>query len=137
MHTQKKEPNEKNSTPKKTRTPILTSMDPFYRKHIVMDAGKLEWLINKIGIEDEQTQETSKTRKTLAQAALVAWNSLTPVLQSAVWEYDVEGKGYKEIAANQGVAISTIWKRRQRALKKMRVFIEEKHPEEVNAIIRR
>lgn len=102
-----------------------------------MDAGKLEWLINKIGIEDEQTQETSKTRKTLAQAALVAWNSLDAVLQSAVWEYDVEGKGYKEIAANQGVAISTIWKRRQRALKKMRVFIEEKHPEEVNAIIRR
>ena len=112
-------------------------MDPFYRKHIIVDMGKLEWLINKVGLQDEDQQTACKTRQTLTEAALVAWNSLTPVLQSAVWEYDVEGKGYKEIAANQGVAISTIWKRRKKALKKMRDIIEEKHPEEVNAIIRR
>ena len=109
-------------------------MDPFYRKHIILEPQKLEWLLNKLegGIDVELTKE----KHALLAATLVAWDTLPMDLQTAVWEYDVENRGYKDIAQKEGVAISTIWKRRQRAIKKMRNYLMKNHKELIDACIR-
>jgi RNA polymerase sigma factor (sigma-70 family) len=107
----------------------------FYRKHWTTgDPQLFDWVATQNGYvynpfeeEDEEKRERRWDRMDQLAAALTR---LKPVLRETVEWYYLEGKTFQWIADQHGVAVSTSYKRLNRAVEKLRAYIEEGNSDE-------
>jgi RNA polymerase sigma factor (sigma-70 family) len=104
-------------------------------RHRLREQKQLEPLVRWDSEDSDQDHDTPADESydpvreiVLAERAAAlrrAMPRLDQICQDAVRAFYVEGKSYKELAANQGVTVNTAGSRLSRCLDKLRALLEE------------
>jgi len=99
-----------------------TTGDPQLFDYVAVQNG---YHYDPFSVDEEEVVAAREKRWDRLDRLDAAMTRLKPELRETVKWYYFEGKTYQWIADQHGVAVSTSYKRLNRALEKLKVFIEE------------